>query len=308
MGKFRSKSGYRSGFRYAPALRTGLRIAKRAYNSYSKTKQSKVRDMPSLTNQFDSRTLYRRKSAPRRVVRRTKQFSNRVTGVQIKNAGTQIILKESSGTLTSAANNQTIHCFYMYGSVDSTGEFDDLTAINSEYVGAENKKYHFRSCVMDLEIKNHTSTDTMIFEVYEFILRRSVPKNATDASLTTWFRSQYADPDVIGNALVSAVIGMGPFQNSTAMSYMKIIKKKMFVLSAGQVYTLQLRNHSINQLYADNISDYYGIRNWTKGYIISSHCLFNGTVSPAASYTYLCRRWYNLAVLESSTAGLGSLP
>lgn len=204
--------------------------------------------MGIITHQRDKRTAYHRRRRPRRVRKRWSRFKKSVTRVVEKNKPRVAVLRRNLTTPTCAANQQVVQTFPMW-SVANTGaaQYDDvlrLMQVDIQDGGStafEKTNYYMRYCDMELNIENHSSTNTFIMDVYYCYTQRdstAIPDDLFAAGIQDSTTNADADNQTAvfpgPSTLSPSSVGVTPFQAPTFCRYFKISRKERLSLSPGQ--------------------------------------------------------------------------
>lgn len=259
----RPRGPFRRAFRYANAALNAYNVGKDMYNTYtslrrvqrgrmsSRTATTKRRGQSGnfVTNQFDVKRIYRRRRMPRRKRVRWVRFKKRVDAVQFSGLGMTSIVFNDSDVIATTSPNQNMGTICLYGLTGASGTDtpsqilgqNDLAKIASAGSYSADEKLMFRSGVLDVTARNQSESGGQIeCDVYEYVWRRKSQMASGKAALVAGFTAS----GVYGLTPPLAITTRGttPFQNSEAMSYMKILKKTKFFLGENQTFTYQIRS------------------------------------------------------------------
>lgn len=242
--------------KYARIAKSVARVAGTAYGSYRRayTKRSSS-GSTAVTQQHDFRQQYRRKAMPRYKKRRWVKFVKRVQAVDFASHASNFVVRGYKSpnidvNPTNVANRgaQNITAVGLYGCKTEQSDativgdvYDIFTEWANSANNVESQKLCFTSAVSDIYVTN-IGVGTMILDVYHCICKKDMPVvnglNLFDTSIYQNFPA-----DKTGEAaLDSGQAGVSPFQLPYVTTYFKIMDKKKYIISAGQVVTWQQRD------------------------------------------------------------------
>ena len=244
-------------FSWSRALRDGAVIAARAAARYaSRSSNRPSTSSAPVTSQYDARTTYRRKKLSRkgrRILKKRKRFSRRVLkGLQIDKAPQMVLFKDNF-QVSSAASGQNIGAggsitLYSYDG-NAVGARDIKRILDaSGDTNVSVTKYYFKAAHLDLSIKNIGDNGCYI-ELYYWVGRKPFATNNNQGGLgeidtyTKLIDSGFATAPANltgGGTLTKLIYGTTPFQNCLVTEYMKIVKKTVIHLGAGQIADVSL--------------------------------------------------------------------
>lgn len=258
---YRSSRGYN---RVSAARRQGIaRSMSLQMRRYRKRPTTGI----GVTEQHDSRLIYKKKSMPRGKKKKWKAFRNKVLAVSEKDLGTQQIVfnKVLTGTNTTSGN-QCLVTFGLYTLKSSQTHYNDLQRI-SNYVGAAvstvatglsvdpSTKIMFQSAVLDITIRNASTNNgapdsaaRMEVDVYELTMSHTAEETgSTYDTIEAVFNENPAQCRPIGGSgteISYALRGVTPFENSYVLSRfgIRISRKTKYQISNGDQVTYQMRD------------------------------------------------------------------
>lgn len=157
------------------------------------------------------------------------------------------------------------------------------TATNPEQI-ANSTTLHFTSAVLDVTMRNASTTQTMELDVYEIWAFGNCVRQATVETLEAAFADAAdASTKFTGVGLIPSLVRRGttPFDIPQAFKQyrLKVMKKKKYILAPGFVATYQIRdarNKSINRTQiTENECFAYG--GWTKMLLFIAKNVVNRT-------------------------------
>lgn len=251
--------------RYMPYVRTAYKIAKQGYKIYTKYNKKRQTDGIGVTNQYDRKTVYKKRRMPRRKRQRWVRFVKKVKAVEHSDNCQRSIVFNQRWSNSTAAGTQTISVVGMYGlngtSVASLeyGVEDIYKIINNDPdVGINNSKISFKSCVLDVTMQaDPSNTGTVEVDLYELFPK----KNQRFSSVNSCINTALTDTPTIGafyNAIAMNQIGVTPFQIPMLGMAFTIGKKVKYLLSPGQACTYQCRDPKNRMVDTNNVNDLAG--------------------------------------------------
>jgi len=242
--------------RYAPYVRTGLKLANKFMGgrSQTKTKRQSYRSGQGVTNQHDKSVQYRKKTAPRRIKKKARRSRKSHEWNLLKDLAPQSCIRNSTITGTFAAGNTDQYavsaCIYgLNGSADSVNQagYQDVSIIlnaDPQTDGAF-EKCIFSTAILDLTFTNTALVQhTLEVDVYEIVFTR---QNSGVTLISDYNAAFAATPSTGGGVAVSNFNSRGitPFEAplASAQGY-KVMKKTKYFVSAGNCFTYQIKDKS----------------------------------------------------------------
>jgi len=272
-----------------------------------------------LTNQYDVKNQYRRKSMPRRKRKRYVKFVKRIRSVLYKDLAPQYQMFRSFITGNLANGTQGVFSAGIYGEngVPATSNdmgISDLFQLDTETgVTTLLNSWDLRSAVLDIEITNLPTalfTGTQTVDCYEIICRKAVTTQGAAAIVgpADCFNKGFALQNLLGanTALGSTTPGVTPFQCKLFTSHFKILKKTRVLLSPGQATHFMYRDTKKRQYIYENASRPVCAPGWYHGFlfIIQGVCDI-GNFATATSYSCTAQRYYTYAVNSQNEVQAG---
>lgn len=293
-------------------LTTAAKIGWNAYNSYQDYRRKRSPPETGVTTQYDKTTQYIKKSMPKRKKRQWKRFVQKVQAVNSKSLGTNTIVFNKSISTAVTATVQGFICAALYGftgdsdASNFTGMRDIYTiATNDSRIGQPGSgnrtgKFTFGSACIDMTMRN-AGTVTLEVDVYELMFGSDLQTNGNPIS--TFGQADAATPRpptgvVTGTSIAFNSRGATPFDFPYAIGAdkMKILKKRKYLLGAGQAATLQYRdprNYVVNPVQMDLVGiGHYAKRMQTRIFVFVAKTLIgeaaDGTlfIGTTRKYTY----------------------
>lgn len=218
-----------------------------AYNYLTTGKENKGKDN-FTTNQYDTRTVYRKKSMPRKKKRVWRKFVKKVNSVGTQLIGRRTVLFNDFIVIGTeiAENYQGVGWIHLYGAngVNTSGEelgARDLRQIkqnDSEILPDSNVM--MLNGVIDITMLN-TDISTLEVDVYKIVYGKS---DQPFANFRACIDAVAQLPiNGLGQNLTIEDRGATPWDIPTVLSYLKakILYKRKYLLGAGQSATYQHR-------------------------------------------------------------------
>lgn len=284
------------------------------------TNKKKSRFLGGVTNQYDVKTIYRKRRMPGRKRRQWVKAVKKHQAIATKSVGTRTALKNGTLAGSFTGSGQFVCSAAMYG-LNGAADwginqgykdlFDILSGDTTGEMDARNEKCIFTSSVLDLTFHNTGDTKLEV-DIYHIRVRDGTVTNRLE--------------DTIGEALVGTsnngtgaspslgTRGFTPFEATVASQRgLKIYRKIKHFVGVGEVFTHQLkdpRNHVLNgpKLWNSNVFN-EGVYNWQGKtqmlmFIVKS---VPGTGAEANSaFSIGITRVYRWKVLESNEDFIGT--
>lgn len=273
----------------------GVNRLRQAYRSRGPGSRSTTnrgtRSGTGVTFQHDTKTVYRRKPAPKRVIRKIRRFQKRVDSVLDRHAGTQTLVLSNGFNIQSAVNEQNFIGFTLYGvtGTNPSWNYDIASILNSvpdvsDTLPNYARRVHMRNAVLDVTLRN-TGATLVEMDLYEWYCKKTC--NVGNPDLLLGSSENQESQTILGrNELDMYDVGATPFQFPNVGRYLTIRKKSKAVISAGNAYTYQIRDPRNKWIPADRIIDtpnaHFGIPGWTQGVYV----VIKGTPSNTSPGVY----------------------
>lgn len=260
--KFNVSNNYGTGTRLNYGYKTPYRVN-------FKFKYAPVTGGAGVTSQYDKKTIYRKKTMPRRKRRAWVKYVRKVNAVLMKDYGTKTVLRNSQLTRSWADDTQDFFggaLFGKDGAIDTTGRFglDDLRQIfnNDPDLAQPTSRASFISGVLDLTFTNMSrvtgdanNNPGMEIDIYELKFTKSVDGDTMGVLLSTAASNTDAINGLVGQITMNNR-GATPFDLPDFCAQgVKILKKTKFFLSPGQVATYQYRDPKNYVVRKDRVDD-----------------------------------------------------
>ncbi|AXH73659.1 MAG: capsid protein [Cressdnaviricota sp.] len=278
-----ARTWLRSGRNRVPARQsTAIRQRNARSRTFTRTRTRINRGSSGtgVTEQYDRKLIYRKRSMPRFKRKRWKRFKNKVNAVAEKELGAQTVVFNRQASYSN--QNPTFHVvssFYLYGGKSTETFANDLAYISSlGNAGAPTvadgvtsykaTKYLFHSGVLDITIQNrsYVNTGTLIspvktygneckmeLDIYELAIPWFATTNAVNFATIEallddaktqqeTIKDNNAGPSVDETSIFRR--GCTPWDLSYSLSryQIKILKKTKFMLNVNETVTYQSRD------------------------------------------------------------------
>jgi len=233
------------------AMRYGVRKS----GSRTMTRTGSGGSGSGVTNQYDAKVIYRRRRVPGRKLRRIKRAKRSFIRKYTTLLGCNQFVKTNTQDISSGANTQVVTSF-MFCGAGIVDPHQDLASIktNIQTSGTavnwrKNETLYIKRAVCDVTLFNSSATATADIDVYLIKVRKNIA-NATsiDGFFTTQLTSEQKPDGSAATGITTSTIGTTPFQAPQFCSYLSILKKTKYLISAGQSVHFQFKQgfRSIN--------------------------------------------------------------
>lgn len=262
-----SNSNKRRVGTFGNVLNAAYRLGRLYYNSRTKTKYNYGGQ--GITSQYDKKTVYRKKTMPRKKKRRWVGFVKKVNAVLLKDVGTKTIIRNTQLTRTWADDQQIVSAAILFGKdggpdTSTSCGHDDLKQIfanDNELIDAT-AKAHFISGVMDLtftnmsEVEEGNNNSGMEVDIYELIfMKHADAPTLVGGMIGTASTNTGPINPAIGQITINTR-GATPFDLPDFLAQgVSVLKKTKFFLGRGQVATYQYRDPKNFQIRRDRVDD-----------------------------------------------------
>lgn len=324
------------------AAKTAYNVGSFAYNAYNHLRgkmrgrsRGGVLSSQGVSVQHDSRRVYTRKRASKRVRRAAKKKYRRFLASTMKLLGTRTVLMNRQLTMTAGVAQQIFDSVVLYGGAQavygtaSDRGYDDMKEIIfKDYLMADTtgdaerrwsaggSKLFFDTGILDCTIQNTSLTSELgagsaiELDIYEFTTRKfdcypTVHEGIVGA-LT------YSPIQASGLTALSVYQrGFTPFEAPEACKMMgfRIIKKTKYFIPYGDVVTYQIRdskNHVLSS--SDVLLNADSTTNWTRGLLFIGKVLPTNAETGIASLKIGMTRKYKYKIMESNNTRAGYAP
>jgi len=254
-GKFENQivSGYnnmRKRFNNRESSGSRKRQRQRYGEQGSRTRQGKRAIVPlSNTTQHDSRDRYSYRRMPGRRRRKWVSAVKRNRAMDIAMQPLQIYTLVGNRTITAAVNQGATWGKILGGTqiAGATGDannellgvFQDAYNITTD-VQCIPYKIYMKSLCLDIEV-NNSGTDIVVCDVY--LLKCKGRHNVAASVHTHWQNSLPTTQPASGaTALLPSNNALTPFDAPDFCSIWKVLNKKEYIISSGQIATFQMRS------------------------------------------------------------------
>lgn len=256
------------------ALRVGRRMRFKKGSVRAGTKRRGVASGQGITTQRDSRRIYTRRRAPRRLRRRMRKAFNSFKSKALKMKGHRTIITNHQVAIAGLANQQSVTSFVLYGGrVDGavassiSRGYDDMNDLRSrdyklgdstgdpdfKTSGGE-AKFYVKTGVMDITIQNVGGNEGETFalevDVYEFTCGKIIPGYSDVEGALAGYQQDIYKLGTLSTKLTALNLldrGVTPFEMGTPMYRigMRILKKTKYFIPYNDVITYQTRDSKI---------------------------------------------------------------
>nr|WAE42510.1 MAG: capsid protein [Cressdnaviricota sp.] len=334
----KGKHGRRPVNKYMPYIRGAINTAKNVATAYAASKTFTNRKKESsgdggvLTNQFDTKLLYKRKAKrPSRKARAAKKFKRKVQNVMANTAMPNLVHFVDDITVTTSAGYCQWMLFSLYGGYGQPGtgtitpyfkvRNDDFSRIifnaTNGLSSAANVKLFFNKAQLDLTLTSSTANtnQSTIIDVYCCISKNTYTANTANSALqivSNLLNTSESNP-ASSPQMNQATPGMSLFQVAEFGKYFTIIEKRRFLLTPGQTATISMTqkpkyiSNTINLVDLPNfqhgLAKHYFVQHW--GITTQNpSSIDNAHYNPANSVIMQCNRYYNYKDLNGKAQGL----
>lgn len=287
--------------RYRAVIGAAARLGYRAYRSFTGTKSGNSGGPIAVTNQYDAKTIYRRKRVSKRRVKRRKASYKVFRRNYLSTLGCNQFVKTNTQDVASVLNQQVVTSFWFLG-CGIADPHQDLITIKNNIATAgvaaswrKNETIYVRRAVCDVTLYNQTVGVTADIDVYYVRIRKSgILGNSLDNAFTTALISQQKPDTSAVTALTTTTYGTTPFQAPQWCEYFTIVNKKKFLISTDQTVHFQIKQgfRSVN---LESTADFNYMRGNT-GVIIIFNGVYKSTLLgfPAVTLGVTYQRTYNV--------------
>jgi len=311
---------YKKG--YAAPISAAIYYAKRGQRarmgqfSRNRSYGKQTRSGNGVTNQYDAKTVYRRRRMPYRRRKRWGRFVKKVMAVTEKEIGTRSVIANNTLQIGGVSTLQAVGVISLYGwrgttstSAVGTADVRGITQ-NDTDINAVNEKWKFTSAVLDCTFNNTGAADLEV-DVYEVIKTGRTTTTAGD--LVSEYGNALANTITPPGTMTTPTIsirGWTPFNCSIASSKgLKIIKKRKYFLKQDETFTYQVRDPRTYWVTGSDleVGSEYARRGMTKMLLIISKPVV-GSGADVHELVAGCTRSYHYKVMENNEHMDGLLP
>jgi len=276
-------ASYNGRFRRSLRLATSARQrAGRAFTTGSRRRSKTIG--VGVTEQYDAKTIYRRKRMPAKKRRRWRAFNKKVLAVSEKDLGTQQVVFNVGITSTeTTAGNQLVTSVALFPLQSTTSWYNDLTNISGFIANAAttpstglaagpSTKVIFKSGILDLTLRNASTNNgapdslaRLEVDLYDISVRHTAEElGSTYTTLQNLFAQNEAQTLPIGGGATTEIAqnlrGCTPFDLSYVLSRfgVRINRKTKYTIANGDQITYQMRDPARYSLNLREISNQDG--------------------------------------------------
>lgn len=293
------------------------KAARLAYNVSSRTRNTNRRRYTSgqgVTEQYDKKTIYRKKYMPKGKKIRWRRFKKKVYAISEKTLGSRTyVVNTQASPQTTTATTQLSYDVSLYGYKSTENRHNDVVNIVNEEIttdptaiGGETTdlttKFIFQSGIMDMTIRNaafnrtDATTNTPVqveLDIYEVMVGKDTDNTNNDLNkLVDLFDKASGDTKTIGGNISNLTIqsrGATPWDLPVALSRyrIKILKKTKYFLGASQTMTYQYRDPKRRVVPKQRVTERSGFSRpgWTKSLLIIAKSVPGFTVGAGVGET-----------------------
>lgn len=319
----------RRGRSYGTLARQFATVAGAGYGIASRTKnwlsgKKKTVETPAVTNQYDVKTMYRRKRMPRRKRRGWMRFKKKVLSAENSLAAKQCLVFRRVVNPQVAANSQSVVSAMLYGNGESFAPVDlgceDMKdcwdAWYNENLVSDNGtpgKLNFTSGVLDIELGNvggEGYANSLTVDVYHVRCKRQPMEieNVSTYGFAALFNAALGATTMPNMSSLNTVnldddqAGVTPFCAPLFCKYVEVLSVKKVLLSVGQNTHFQLRlsrDWIYNNIYQQRFST--ALRKGVEGYLFIVQGVTTASqFSAPCNYVLNATRTYHFRVNEAN--------
>jgi len=231
------------------AKKVGSYLGKRMVQSATRKSQSArtSSDVPrAMTFQHDSMVQYKRRKAPRKVVRRAKRsykafLKNEVKGLGLTSRNIPSTFASGLLTPTSYNNSQAIYTVGLYGGILNSITWGDLAAIaTAESFYEKSGKLFFRTAILESQVRNNSATAVLVADVYTVAAR----KESYNDPASDWTLALTNVAVATGTTAVTPLcLGNTPFDAPGFGSSWIVLSKSTYRIGPGNSVYLTLKHN-----------------------------------------------------------------
>ena len=256
-----------------------------------------------LTNQFDTKLVYKRKRGGRRLSKQ-QRFVKRVQKALIKSLGKNRVQRISHGQLITSAGQQTQFTFALYGAYGAANFEDDMQqlmvgAFSATSTLTTNQRLMLSSARMDVYFTLPTSNTYSAFvEAYVVVPKKDMPLTFQGTGTTTldgfWNTAASNQPPVLNysgmeGTLVTGggttIIKASPFDCAGFCKFFTILEKRVYLLSPGQMASISVHVGRKGIISTEDIQGTYTLKGWTKYVMLNAWGMNNVNASNTTNAT-----------------------
>lgn len=257
-----------------------------------------------VTDEFDRKQIYRKRSMPRRMRRRYKRFHRKVQGTILKTLGTTSVVRNNSvninGNPTEAnQRDQSYAILSLYGQrcADVNNPwFNDIYSIIASDLDNDHptSKFLFSSGVLDITCQNNSQANPttgyiphLEVDVYEMSAGdQTAYGNTPQAALSEAEAITESITGAPADSLTLSKRGTTPwdFPQWITDLKLKIWKKTKFILGPNQTFTYQTRDPKFHVFDAADVRDNTHPSTWNKPRVTKLYLILAKTTPGFSAY------------------------
>jgi len=247
MAKRRRSGGNRYGRLLSGAVGVAQSYARKRARTLTQTKTKSSGDNGGVTNQYDTKVMYRRRRVSRRKIRyavkRKRAFTRNVMNYQ----GCQQFIFTTQTEPISTVNQQT-HSSFMFCSSSGVAPNDDLTLITNNIqtsgVAAnyrKNQMVFVQMACVDITMYNITATTADVDVYFIHCKDDNIAGTSIQGAWNTMITGeQKPDGSAITN-VANTTLGCTPWQSPQWCRSFTIDRKRKYLLTQGQTAHFQVK-------------------------------------------------------------------
>ncbi len=248
--------GVHRGKRFASGMdhmfKRAAKAMRRAAGSSTMTNRSDEGPSSAITSQHDSKLLYRRRRAPRKVRRKFRRRAKRFLKNQLKAQSSSTNLFQKYTIEASLTNLQRLFsivsgytwCGQGASSNDQVGNiYEVLQNIEAADPAGIAKDWYLTGMSTDYTITNY-GDNTVELDVYEFVYRKDIEYENAVCSTDQFIREANDEEGLLpgaGSKIATTSLGFVPTDANKAMRSILIKSKQRFYIGAGNVISFTKR-------------------------------------------------------------------
>lgn len=300
--------------RYSSLIGSAAKLAYRGYRSFTRGKSGNSSQPLAVTNQYDAKTLYRRKRFSRRKFKRRRASYKAFRRNYISTLGCNQFVKTGTQDVASILNQQVVTSFWFLG-LGAADPHKDLLTLSTSIATAgtaanwrKNETIYVKRAVCDVTLYNQTTGVTADIDVYTIRIRKSgILGNSLDNAFTTALTSQQKPDGSGATALTTTTYGTTPFQAPQWCEYFTVLSKKKFLISTDQTVHFQIKQ-GFRAINLEQTSEYSYLRGMI-GVMIIFNGVYKSSVAgfPAVTLGVTYQRTYNVKYISEGDDRVNSL-
>jgi len=252
----RYRSGYRAAIPVAKVARTAVSLAKRMFSGSSETKSSHDGVSDAITDQFNTRLIYKRRKAPRKIKRRAKKKAKYFLKKVLAPVAVYTNRFVHGFSASSLAAQQNMHAFVVAGMNDDAVLTTDgrnhmnLLLRNAFDTGTDRESFrlYITSLSFNYQLTN-TSANIAELDIYQCVARKDFSSGTAYQNLTQVMTENFSELPTQGPTqgtnvqLSMTALGCSPFDQPQFGRYLIIKKVQRFCLGPSKSLSFNEKVH-----------------------------------------------------------------